>query len=153
MPDDIEMPKPTATQQAQRAEGNPAANQPSACGCGCGRTAPAQPVYVLGQLGYDFGTEARRDSIMQHMKHPANPYDAEQLLAYLDENPWDTASIIWTLNLDATSVYAIQPQGSFGREIAERLRQFLKEQLKEGVERVSVPGWIIGSARLLTGQV
>jgi cyanobactin maturation PatA/PatG family protease len=125
----------------------------SACGCSGGRATPAQLVFALGQLGYDFGTEARRDSITQHMKEPANPYDSEQLLAYLQENPWDAASIIWTLNLDATPIYAVQPQGAFAREIGERLAQFLKEQLSEGVERVSIPGWIAGSARLLTGQV
>jgi cyanobactin maturation PatA/PatG family protease len=41
------------------------------CGCGgankaAGQDAP-QLVYVLGQIGYDFGTEARRDSIRQFM--------------------------------------------------------------------------------------
>ncbi|HEY3392465.1 MAG TPA: PatA/PatG family cyanobactin maturation protease [Lacipirellulaceae bacterium] len=124
----------------------------STCSCGCGG-GPAQLVFALGQLGYDFGTEARRDSIQQHMKQPANPYDPRQLLAYLDDNPWDAGSINWTLNLDATPIYAIQPHGVYGREIGDRLRQFLREQVTEGVERVSVPGSILGSARLFTGQV
>jgi cyanobactin maturation PatA/PatG family protease len=110
-------------------------------------------VFALGALGYDFGTEARRDSIMQHMKQPANPHDPNQLLAYLKENPWDAMEIIWTLNLDATPIYAIQPRGHFAGDTCKRLCQFLKEQLEEGVERVSIPGWIVGSARLSTGQV
>jgi hypothetical protein len=44
-------------------------------------------VYALGTLGYDFGTEARRDSFTQEMARigagdttvPPNPYDARQI--------------------------------------------------------------------------
>ncbi|WP_017317508.1 PatA/PatG family cyanobactin maturation protease [Mastigocladopsis repens] len=127
--------------------------QPAACSCGGGNSVPAQLVYALGQLGYDFGTEARRDSIQQHMGEGANPQDPRQLLAYLDENPWDTAAIIWTLNLDATPIYAIQPQGAYAEQGYGRLRQFLLEQLTEGVERISVAGVIIGQVMLMSGQV
>ncbi len=109
-------------------------------------------MFALGQIGYDFGTEARRDSIRQNMDPPANPYDPAQLLAYLDRNPWDAAALVWTLNLDATTIYAIRAQGSFARETYERLRQFLAEQSRGEVERVSVPGLVSGSARLSTGQ-
>jgi cyanobactin maturation PatA/PatG family protease len=126
---------------------------PSTCGCGCSSTTPPQLVYALGLLGYDFGTESRRDSIAQHMDQPANPYDANQILAYLDRNPWDATSVIWTLNLDATPIYAIQADGAFASETYGRLRQFLREQVAEGVERVSIPGWIAGRARLFAGQV
>lgn len=124
-----------------------------AAACECGGTAPRQLVFALGQLGYDFGTEARRDSIMQHMKQPANPHDPTQLLAYLKENPWDAAAILWTLNLDATPIYAIQAQGGYAGETYQRLCEFLGEQAKGEVERVSIPGYVGGSARLLTGQV
>jgi len=126
---------------------------PSTCGCGCSGSAPAQLVYALGVLGYDFGTESRRDSIAQHMDQPANPYDANQILGYLDRNPWDASSIIWTLNLEATPIYAVQPNGAFASETYARLRQFLREQLAEGVERVSIPGWVAGRVRLFAGQV
>jgi cyanobactin maturation PatA/PatG family protease len=125
----------------------------STCGCGCGSSAPAQLVYALGSLGYDFGTESRRDSIAQHMDQPANPYDPNQVLGYLDRNPWDASSVIWTLNLDATPIYAVQADGAFASEAYTRLRQFLREQLTDGVERLSVPGWVAGRARLFTGQV
>jgi cyanobactin maturation PatA/PatG family protease len=87
------------------------------------------------------------------MDQPANPYDANQFLAYLDRNPWDATSVIWTLNLDATPIYAIQADGAFASETYGRLRQFLREQVAEGVERVSIPGWIAGRARLFAGQV
>jgi hypothetical protein len=120
--------------------------------CG-GGGAPSQLVFALGQLGYDFGTEARRDSIMQHMDEPTNPYDPHQFLAYLEKNPWDAAAILWTLNLDATPIYAIQAQSAFAQEISQRLRQFLGEQTRGEVERVSIPGYIAGSARLSNGQV
>ena len=124
-----------------------------AAACGCGGAAAPQLVFALGQLGYDFGTEARRDSIMQHMKQPANPHDAVQLLSYLKENPWDSAAILWTVNLDATPIYALQAQGGFGSETYQRLSDFLGEQVRGEVERVSIPGYSTGSARLLTGQV
>lgn len=126
--------------------------KPSACGCGCGG-GPSQLVFALGQLGYDFGTEARRDSFNQAMKEGTSPHDPGALLDHLNENPSSAASIIWTLNLDATAVYAVQATGPFARETYDRLRQFLLEQIAEGVDRISVPGWVMGSARLLNGQV
>jgi cyanobactin maturation PatA/PatG family protease len=115
-------------------------------------------VYALGQLTYDFGAEARRDAFIQNMDGPAsgvtaNPYDPNQLLRYLENKPWDAASVIWTLNLDGTAIYAVMAQGPFASDVYQRLRQFLKEQLTEGVERVSIPGIISGKVRLMNGQV
>src|SRR5262249_55866419 len=135
---------------------DPGRISPSACTCP--GAAPTQLVFALGQLGFDFGTEARRDSILQHMEEPGkgvppNPYDPRQLLDYLHKNPSDAAAIIWTLNLDATAIYAVQPQGPFAAEACQRLREFLREQLTEGVERVSVPGVLAGQITLLNGQV
>ena len=126
---------------------------PSACGCGCSGSTPVQLVYALGVLSYDLGTEARRDSIAQHMDQPANPHDATQILKYLDGKPWDAPSLIWTLNLETTPIYAVQPNGAFAADTYARLRQFLREQLTEGVERVSIPGWVAGRVRLSGGQV
>lgn len=125
------------------------------CNCGGGLM---QWVFALGKLGYDFGTEARRDSIRQHMQQPApgfdpNPHDPAQLLSYLQDNSWEAAAIIWTLNLDATPIYAIKSCGAFAREIYERLRDFLHQQLDNAVERVSIPGRIAGNVRLMNGQV
>jgi cyanobactin maturation PatA/PatG family protease len=127
-----------------------------------GQIQPAQAsggpslVFALGTLGYDFGTEARRDSIAQHMAGPdnpaPNPQDPTQLLAYLEANPDQAAAVIWTLSLDATPIYAVSPNGPFAAAAYERLRQFLGEQLTEGVERVSIPGVIAGQIRLMSGQ-
>jgi subtilisin family serine protease len=130
---------------------------PSACGCGSGASGP-QLVYALGQLGYDFGTEARRDAFIQNMDEPsagvaANPNDPVQLLNYLEKNPWEAASLNWTLNLDGTAIYAVIAQGPFASEAYQRLRRFLSEQLAEGVERISIPGTLTGKVRLLNGHV
>jgi len=115
-------------------------------------------VYALGHLGFDFGTEARRDGFVQAMDEPSsgvapNPHDPRQLLAHLEKNPWDAASLIWTLSIDTTPVYAILPSGPFAASIYERLRQFLREQLTAGVERISIPGVVVGAVRLVNGQV
>ena len=108
-------------------------------------------VYALGMIGYDLVSEARRDSLMQHIE--GNPGDPSQLLAYLKTDPSQAAAIIWTLNLDATPIYAIQPGGAFAHVGYERLQQFLREQSKEGVERVSIPGRLAGQVQLMSGQV
>lgn len=47
----------------------------------------------------------------------------------------------------------MQAQGAFASETCQRLREFLGEQTRGEVERVSIPGYIGGSARLFTGQV
>ena len=103
---------------------------PSDCGCGggghectCGTKknsaaalSPArQFVYALGTLGYDFGTEARRDSIQQFMQD-GTPADPAALLRYLEEHPEEAERIIWTLNLGTTPIYAIQPVGAFSND-------------------------------------
>jgi cyanobactin maturation PatA/PatG family protease len=135
---------------------------PSDCGCGgggecsCGGGAAKKPalVYALGRIGYDFGSEARRDSFVQGMPANANnPFLLDNLLSFLTENPYEAPSVIWTLNLDATPIYAIQPAGPYAANVYERLRDFLRGQLHEGVELVSIPGVIAGSVRLQSGQV
>jgi cyanobactin maturation PatA/PatG family protease len=111
-------------------------------------------VYALGALGYDFQTEARRDYFVQAMPEGANnPLLADQLLAYLDDNPYEAQGLTWTLNVDATPIYAIQPAGPFAAETYARLREVLRSQFESDVELVSIPGVIIGSVALLSGQV
>ncbi|MFF4779555.1 PatA/PatG family cyanobactin maturation protease [Microtetraspora fusca] len=123
-------------------------------------------VYALGTLGYDFGSEARRDSFKQLMPTvqvdghsvPANPYDPRQMVAYLREHPSEARPLIWTLNLDLTPIYAIEPVGGYGPDVYERLTDFLERQLKaeddaEFVDRVSIPGTLPGrTAKLFNGQ-
>jgi cyanobactin maturation PatA/PatG family protease len=124
-------------------------------------------VYVLGTLGYDFGTEARRDSFKQLMgpievdgivQVPANPYDARQMVAYLRQYPSEAKALIWTLNLELTAIYAIRPEGSFAEQIYGALVDLLAGQIAAEtdpgyIERVSVPGYQTGgSVKLFSGQ-
>jgi hypothetical protein len=118
-------------------------------GCGSKKSQPSL-VYALGQLAYDFGSEARRDSFIQ--RGLANPYDARQVLAYLQEHRALASSLTWMLVQDSTPIYAIIPAGAFAAEIYDALREFLRQQLEEGVERISVAGWSAGKMPLASGQ-
>lgn len=135
------VPAPTPEAQAMGSTG--------ACAC----QKATQFVYAIGELGYEFETEARRDSFLQEMGNGGNPHDGSQMLAHLKKNPHAAADIVWTLQLDDTPVYAIQPAGPFAATVYERLRAFLNDVLKDGVERVSIPGVINGKTSLMTGQV
>jgi len=110
-------------------------------------------VYALGTIGYDFGTEAQQNSVAQAIGGREILGDAGKFLAYLAEQPQEATSAIWTLNQDGTAIYAIQPAGPFAAMGYERLREFMGDQLKEGVERVSVPGYLAGSVQLQSGQM
>lgn len=150
------------------------------CGCNGGAIASSvmpsnaqkSLVYALGELGYDFGTEARRDSFKQLMPMfrpedipdntphiPANPYDSRQMVSYLASNLSEAKSLIWTLNLELTPIYAIQPVGEFARDVYAQLREFLAGEIlseddENYIERVSIPGCLTGkTVKLFSGQV
>ena len=124
-------------------------------------------VYALGVLGYDFGSEARRDSFKQLMPAvsmggvmvPSNPYDARQMVDYLKDNLSEARSLIWTLNLELTPLYAVEAVGPFAREVYQVLQRLLDGQVqaensKDWIERVSIPGRLSGrGVRLFSGQV
>jgi hypothetical protein len=123
-------------------------------------------VYALGNISYDFGTEARRDSFKQLMPPvevdgnvlPPNPYDARQLVAYIGANAYEAREVIWTLNIELTPIYALEPSGAFGASIYELLNQMLAgevlaEQDPDHIQRVSIPGRLTGrTVRLFSGQ-
>jgi len=162
------------------------------CGCNEGTVAssvtpsnaPMSLVYALGTIGYDFGTEARRDSFKQLMPMvwsdngdpvpspipiepprsgifpvPANPYDARQMARYLEGKISEAASLIWTLNLELTPIYAIKPQAPFASDVYRYFQEFLAEQVldKEDpnhIEKVSIPAVLTGeTVTLFSGQV
>lgn len=126
-----------------------------------------QIVYALGTLGYDFGSDARRDSFKQLMPPfnfggtmvPANPYDARQMVDYLGDNISESRSLIWTLNIELTPVYAIAPSGPFAADAYHALQELLAGQIQpesdaEYIERVSIPGILTGKkVKLFSGQV
>lgn len=96
------------------------------CGCGCGgakaASASIQRVFALGRIGFDFGSEARQDSIRQFLPRgddpmaPPPPLTAANLINALapggDVQP-EVERIIWVLKLDQTPIYAIRPSGAF----------------------------------------
>lgn len=124
-------------------------------------------VYALGALGYDFGTEARRDTFKQFMPSvsvgntqvPANPYDARQMVDYLESNLSESKSLIWTLNIELTPIYAIKPVGAFAADIYEVMQymlagQVLSEDNADYIERVSIPGTLTDeTVKLFSGQI
>jgi len=133
--------------------------------CGCSSGAKSI-VYVTGTVSYDFGTEARRDSFKQLMPmvegnppFPPNPFVVSQMVDYLEENPYESKSLIWTLNLELTPIYAIEPIGAYADLVYQHLISALKGQIKpeddnEYVSRISVPGVLTGkTVRLFSGQV
>ncbi|NEQ75335.1 MAG: PatA/PatG family cyanobactin maturation protease [Okeania sp. SIO2C9] len=134
--------------------------------CGCNGAGAKSLAYVMGTVSYDFGTEARRDSFKQLMPYvageppfPPNPYVLSQMVDYLEQNSYEAKSLIWTLNLELTPIYAIEPGGAFTEQAYHNLISALKGQIKpeddpEYVSRVSIPGVLTGkSVRLFSGQV
>jgi subtilisin family serine protease len=124
-------------------------------------------VYALGNLSYDFGTEARRDSFKQLMPPvevgdeivPPNPYDARQLVAYLSDSLSEARALTWTLNIELTPVYALEPTGAFGADLYALLVNMLAGEIQAEddesyIQRVSIPGRLTGNTvRLFSGQV
>ena len=130
-------------------------------------SAASNNVYVLGTLDYDFGTEARRDTFKQQMPAvdlngvlvPANPYDAQQMVNYLAQNPSEAKSLIWILKQELTSIYTLKPQKAFASEIYAIFQLLLAGQLQpqssdDYIERVSIPGILCDrTVELFSGQV
>ncbi len=130
-------------------------------------SAVSNKVYALGSLGYDFGTEARRDTFKQLMPAvsinevliPANPYDARQMVNYLELSPAEGKSLIWTLNQELTPIYALEPQKAFANEIYAVFQMLLAGQIEpessdDYIERVSIPGNLTArTVELFSGQV
>ncbi len=162
-------------------------------GCGCGglkasadepapaaaaaatavAVAAATPSYVygLGTVGFDFGTEARRDTFRQLMPDvprevdgkpvsvSPNPYDVFQLSDYLNGRPSESTKLIWTLNLDLTPIYALEAEVAYPEDVYSTLRDALARQAipeddVEHVSRVSIPGVLTNrTVRLFSGQL
>ncbi|MQA02535.1 MAG: S8 family serine peptidase [Streptosporangiales bacterium] len=121
---------------AAAAPARPAPGVSPAASCECGGESAKSLVYVIGTIGFDFRTEARRDSFRQQMdpfavsapggEQPetyttvaANPYDPNQLSAYLARNPWASDKLTWTLNMDRTPLYALEAELPVGMDWGE----------------------------------
>lgn len=131
------------------------------------RSGVSNQVYSLGTVGYDFGSEARRDTFKQLMAAvsfdgtpvPANPYDARQMVDYLELSPAEGKSLIWTLNQELTPIYALEPTGAFANEIYATFQLMLAGQIQpessdDYIERISIPGKLTDrTVELFSGQV
>ncbi len=140
---DIETTHPQEVQNMQHVTNNSV--NPSACG----GSSTVQKVYVIGKIGYDFGTEARRDFFIQRN---VNPFKPLELLNYLNSHPEQAPAVIWTLNHDQTPIYAIQPSGAYASYGYSHILSFLKSQITENAEMVSIPGYMHSKVTLLNGQ-
>jgi cyanobactin maturation PatA/PatG family protease len=142
--------------------GAPANGITAAGGCECGQKSGSF-LFAIGTIGYDFGTEARRDSFRQLMPpvndRVANPHATEQMITYLEANPAESTKLIWTLNLDLTPIYAIEAELPYAREVYDFLRTALRghiqeESSAEHIAKVSVPAVLTNrTVRLFSGQV
>ncbi len=123
-------------------------------GCSCGGGS-VQIVYAIGSLGYDFGTEARFDIFAQQLGGRGKVVDSE-IVKFLSGNPHFLTGFTFVLMQDQTPVYAIQPSGPFAQETYKEMLEILESSLDEDPEveqqRVSIPGLITGSTRLMNGM-
>ncbi|HEX3043493.1 MAG TPA: PatA/PatG family cyanobactin maturation protease [Bacillota bacterium] len=131
----------------EQAPGAGGSISPSGCGCAGGDGKPSL-VYAIGQIGYDLGSEARRDYFIQQ---GINPGDPSELLNFLSAHPEHASAVTWTLNQEETAIYTIQPVGPFAAKGYERLLEYFAAQMKE-VERISVAGVVAGKMNLMNGQ-
>ncbi|WP_287356994.1 S8 family serine peptidase [Moorena sp. SIO3B2] len=122
---------------------------------------------------------------------PANPFDVRQMTNYLlgtpildgngdlqldsqndyevrrnegTDNLSETQSLIWTLNLELTPIYAIEAKGPSAQLVYKQLSKFLEGQAlpqiaqndynKGYIDKVSIPGILTGkTVQLFSGQV
>ena len=116
-------------------------------------TAHSGHVYALGTIAYDFGDEARRDTFRQAMAAvnrdgvllPPDPYDPRQIVDHLDHHPDQAPDLIWTLQLDGNTLYALDPKGPFAPATYEMFLLMLNGQLApptsgEFIDHISLPG-------------
>lgn len=127
---------------------------PSTCGCGCGGTKGSSNiespfVYAIGQLAIDFSSDTRRDFFVQM---GADPNDPVKFIEYLKKYPEHIESVTWILVQESAPIYAIVPIGAYASKVYEVLLHYYEEQIKKGVERVSIPGTLVGNVSLIGSQ-
>jgi hypothetical protein len=123
--------------------------------CSCGKGQPPQLVFALGALWFDFGTEARYDALVQQLGDPVRANNPAELFAFLRENPQYATGITFILMQEQIPLYAIQPAGPFALLIDNAIFDALESSLdatRNREQRVSIPGLIVGSTRLLNGM-
>lgn len=127
---------------------------PPAAAAGCGSKEPPKLVYIIGSLWFDFGTEARYDAIVQRMGDAVAVNNPVLLFAFLKENLEYASGVTFIVMQDQIPVYALHPAGPFALRAYEAILDALESSLKDtGVlQRVAIPGVMIGSTRLMNGM-
>ena len=135
-------------------QSGPASAGVSQLACSCGGGQPPQIVYALGALWFDFGSEARYDAIVQQLD-PIRANNPTELINFLRSNPQYATGITFILMQEQIPLYAVQPAGPFALQIYTAMFDALESSLDEQrnrEQRVSIPGMISGSMRLLNGM-
>jgi cyanobactin maturation PatA/PatG family protease len=135
-------------------QSGPASAGVSQLACSCGGGQPPQIVYALGALWFDFGSEARYDAIVQQLD-PIRANNPTELINFLRSNPQYATGITFILMQEQIPLYAVQPAGPFALQIYTAMFDALESSLDEQrnrEQRVSIPGMISGSTRLLNGM-
>ncbi|GAB6042601.1 cyanobactin maturation protease PatG family protein [Endothiovibrio diazotrophicus] len=119
--------------------------------------AEPQPLFVLGDLAYDFGTPRRRDAFARALG--GDPHEPLRMAAYLAEHPSAVRGLTWLVTREGAPLYALHPEGGFATEIHADLRRLLAGQADarlpafERIERCAFAGRLGGRQRpLLSGQ-
>ena len=123
--------------------------------CACGGGQPPQLVFALGALWFDFGTEARYDALVQQLGDPVRANNPAELFAFLRQNLHFASGLTFILMQEQIPLYAIQPAGPFALQIYGAMLDALESSLdatRNKEQRVSIPGLISGSTRLLNGM-
>ncbi|MGE6740926.1 PatA/PatG family cyanobactin maturation protease [Allorhizobium pseudoryzae] len=122
--------------------------------CAKGGTEKAGPVYALGTLGYDLGSDTRRRSLLASLDERAL-HDPAALLKELKKpaNAPLAEAITWTLSIDEVPIYVVRPSGAFAAETYKQLIGLLEDQLTDGAERISLPGVLNGHVGLPSGLI
>lgn len=109
------------------------------------------PIYAIGQLGYDFGTETKKNIWEQRLDGKAT--DPKVMIAFLKNNPHDATELIWTLSQDTVPIYAVHPYGAYAAAVYARIIQIYEAQVDGAIQRVAVAGQAGGSSHLLDGHI
>jgi cyanobactin maturation PatA/PatG family protease len=125
--------------------------------CACGGGQPPQIVYAIGSLWFDFGSEARHDRFIQlfggDVLRANNP---NELITFLrgSENLYHATGLTFILMQEEVPLYAIQPAGPFAVPTYNSMLETMAMSLATGgdEQRISLPGFISGTTRLLNGM-
>jgi cyanobactin maturation PatA/PatG family protease len=133
----------------------------------------SQLVFVICELSYDFGTDARRDYFVQRFFELRqdeaflrdNNLTADELIpenqramaAYISNppagrHPEDAERLIFTGANEQMDLYAFRPLRAFAPIVLLTFSQILRDQAEGKSDRMSISGRIIGDITLYNGE-